>query len=145
LRKVRAAPFFETLLQGTRYGFFADPIFGGNRDMAAWKMIGFPGARYDYRDWVERHNERYPIRRSALPDAMHGPHHNHESGLERAICRSSWPQPVRPRAGRRPLGRGPADPAQPQYCGDCFLGRAGVRVRAAQFRSVRVRRRWTPR
>ena len=29
--------------------------------MAAWKMIGFPGARYDYRDWVERHNERYPL------------------------------------------------------------------------------------
>ncbi len=56
----RAAPFFETLLQDTRYGFFADPIFGGNRDMAAWKMTGFPGARYDYRDWVERHNERYP-------------------------------------------------------------------------------------
>jgi gluconate 2-dehydrogenase gamma chain len=56
----RAAPFFETLLQDTRYGFFADPIFGGNRDMAAWKMTGFPRARYDYRDWVERHNERYP-------------------------------------------------------------------------------------
>jgi Gluconate 2-dehydrogenase subunit 3 len=47
-------------LEDTRYGFFADPIYGGNRDMAAWKMIGFPGARYDYRDWVERHNERYP-------------------------------------------------------------------------------------
>jgi gluconate 2-dehydrogenase gamma chain len=29
--------------------------------MAAWKMIGFPGARYDYRDWVERHNETYPF------------------------------------------------------------------------------------
>jgi gluconate 2-dehydrogenase gamma chain len=28
--------------------------------MAAWKMIGFPGARYDYTDWVDRHNERYP-------------------------------------------------------------------------------------
>ena len=55
-----AAPFFEVLLQDTRYGFFADPIYGGNRDMAAWKMIGFPGARYDYRDWVERHNQRYP-------------------------------------------------------------------------------------
>ena len=41
-------------------GFFADPIYGGNRDMCAWKMIGFPGARYDYRDWVGRHNERYP-------------------------------------------------------------------------------------
>jgi gluconate 2-dehydrogenase gamma chain len=55
-----ATPFFEILLQDTRYGFFADPIYGGNRNMAAWKMIGFPGARYDYRDWVERHNERYP-------------------------------------------------------------------------------------
>jgi gluconate 2-dehydrogenase gamma chain len=60
LEGTSATPFFETLLQDTRYGFFADPIYGGNRDMAAWKMIGFPGARYDYRDWVERHNERYP-------------------------------------------------------------------------------------
>jgi gluconate 2-dehydrogenase gamma chain len=24
-------------------------------------MIGFPGARYDYRDWVLRHNEKYPL------------------------------------------------------------------------------------
>jgi gluconate 2-dehydrogenase gamma chain len=31
-------PFFVTLLEDTRYGFFADPIYGGNRDMAAWKM-----------------------------------------------------------------------------------------------------------
>ncbi len=52
--------FFEVLLQNTKEGFFADPIYGGNRGMAAWKMIGFPGARYDYRDWVGRHNERYP-------------------------------------------------------------------------------------
>jgi gluconate 2-dehydrogenase gamma chain len=60
LQGTSATPFFDTLVQDTRYGFFADPIYGGNRDMAAWKMIGFPGARYDYRDWVERHNERYP-------------------------------------------------------------------------------------
>ncbi len=53
--------FFEQLLQDTQQGFLADPIYGGNKDMAAWKMIGFPGARYDYRDWVERHNERYPL------------------------------------------------------------------------------------
>jgi len=53
--------FFEQLLQTTREGFFADPVYGGNRDMVGWKMIGFPGARYDYRDWVERHNERYPL------------------------------------------------------------------------------------
>ncbi len=52
--------FFEMLLQHTKEGFFADPIYGGNRGMAAWRMIGFPGAHYDYRDWVGRHNERYP-------------------------------------------------------------------------------------
>ncbi len=52
--------FFEVLLQNTKEGFFADPIYGGNRGMVAWKMIGFPGARYNYRDWVGRHNERYP-------------------------------------------------------------------------------------
>jgi gluconate 2-dehydrogenase gamma chain len=51
--------FFEMLLQHVREGMFADPIYGGNRDMAGWKLIGFPGARYNYRDWVLRHNEKY--------------------------------------------------------------------------------------
>ncbi|MGH7043824.1 MAG: gluconate 2-dehydrogenase subunit 3 family protein [Acetobacteraceae bacterium] len=53
--------FFEQILKNTKEGFFADPVYGGNRDMAAWKMIGFPGARYDQRNWVGRHNERYPL------------------------------------------------------------------------------------
>jgi gluconate 2-dehydrogenase gamma chain len=60
--------FFTQLLKDTQQGFFADPIYGGNRDMAAWKMIGFPGARYDYRDWVERHNERFPLPPIGLAD-----------------------------------------------------------------------------
>jgi gluconate 2-dehydrogenase gamma chain len=61
LSGVDAKQFFTTLLKDIQDGFFADPIYGGNRDMCAWKMIGFPGARYDYRDWVNRHNERYPL------------------------------------------------------------------------------------
>jgi gluconate 2-dehydrogenase gamma chain len=52
--------FFKHLLTDVQQGFFADPLYGGNKDMCAWKMIGFPGARYDYRDWVSRHNEPYP-------------------------------------------------------------------------------------
>jgi gluconate 2-dehydrogenase gamma chain len=52
--------FFEMLLKNMQEGFFADPIYGGNKDMCGWKMIGYPGAHYDYRDWVGRHNERYP-------------------------------------------------------------------------------------
>ena len=42
-------------------GFFSDPIYGGNRDMAAWKMIGFPGARYDSAPYVARHDQPYPL------------------------------------------------------------------------------------
>ena len=61
LENVSGRGFFELLLQNTQEGFFADPVYGGNRDMAGWKMIGFPGTRYDYRDWVERHNEKYPL------------------------------------------------------------------------------------
>jgi gluconate 2-dehydrogenase gamma chain len=60
LEGIDAKSFFDTLLKDMQAAFFADPIYGGNRDMCAWKMIGFPGARYDYRDWVGRHNERYP-------------------------------------------------------------------------------------
>jgi gluconate 2-dehydrogenase gamma chain len=52
--------FFEAVLQDVQTGFFADPVYGGNRDMCAWKMIGFPGAHYDYREWVLRHNEPFP-------------------------------------------------------------------------------------
>ena len=55
-----ARAFFEMVLKDTKEGWFADPVYGGNRDMVSWKMIGFPGARYDYRDWIGRHNERYP-------------------------------------------------------------------------------------
>ncbi|MGH9809578.1 MAG: gluconate 2-dehydrogenase subunit 3 family protein, partial [Terriglobia bacterium] len=53
--------FFEQALKDIQQGFFADPIYGGNRDMVAWKMIGFPGARYNYLDWIDRHNERFPL------------------------------------------------------------------------------------
>jgi gluconate 2-dehydrogenase gamma chain len=54
---------FELLLQNTMEGFFADPIYGGNRDMAGWKMIGFPGYHYDYREYVRRYNEDYKLPR----------------------------------------------------------------------------------
>ena len=52
---VNGESFFGMLLQNTVEGFFCDPIYGGNRDMAGWKLIGFPGARYDYRDYVGKH------------------------------------------------------------------------------------------
>jgi len=57
---VDAKGFFSALLKDVPEGFFADSIHGGNRDMVGWKMIGFPGIRYDYRGWIGRRNERYP-------------------------------------------------------------------------------------
>lgn len=53
--------FFGLLLQNTIEGYFSDPIYGGNRDMGPWRMIGFPGARYDHRNFVARHGEPYPL------------------------------------------------------------------------------------
>ena len=61
LARVDAKEWFAMFLQNVREGYFADPLYGGNRDMSAWKMIGFPGAHYDYRDWATRHGERVPF------------------------------------------------------------------------------------
>lgn len=57
---VPAKIFFSFLLQNTKEGFFCDPIHGGNKGMVGWTLIGFPGARADFMDWVER-NEQYPF------------------------------------------------------------------------------------
>lgn len=57
---VSAQWFFTFLLQNTKEGYLADPIHGGNKDMAAWKMIGFPGARADFLDFVGPSDKVYP-------------------------------------------------------------------------------------
>ena len=38
-----AKPFFEALLQSAMEGFFADPMYGGNRGKVSWRMVGYPG------------------------------------------------------------------------------------------------------
>ena len=55
-----ARAFFEQLLGNVRGGYFADPIYGGNRHNGAWKMIGFPGARADFTDWINQPGKLYP-------------------------------------------------------------------------------------
>jgi len=35
--------FFPLLALHTRQGFYADPIYGGNKDRVGWKLIGFEG------------------------------------------------------------------------------------------------------
>ncbi len=59
---------FSAVYANTMEGFFADPIYGGNRDMAGWKLLGFPGVRYDFRDVMEKPNQAYTL----PPVAMQG-------------------------------------------------------------------------
>ena len=40
--------FFSMLQDDANEGSFADPIYGGNRDFAGWKLIGYPGAQRAY-------------------------------------------------------------------------------------------------
>lgn len=57
---VPARTFFSYLLGNTKEGFLADPIYGGNKDMVGWKMVGFPGARADFMDWIDQPGVKYP-------------------------------------------------------------------------------------
>jgi gluconate 2-dehydrogenase gamma chain len=43
-----AQAFFNTLRTHTMEGMFADPVYGGNKDFAGWKLVGFPGAQLFY-------------------------------------------------------------------------------------------------
>ncbi|HMA52476.1 MAG TPA: gluconate 2-dehydrogenase subunit 3 family protein [Magnetospirillaceae bacterium] len=52
--------FFTELLQLVMEGFFGDPIYGGNRNKASWRMIGYPGLPATYREKIEAYRgKRY--------------------------------------------------------------------------------------
>ena len=67
--QVPARAFFSVLLQNTMEGYFADPIYGGNRNRAVWKMIGFPGAIGMYGEVIEKYrNKRYDVEPKSIQD-----------------------------------------------------------------------------
>ena len=41
-----SSDFFEMLRVHTLLGFLADPSYGGNREYAGWKWVGYPGPRH---------------------------------------------------------------------------------------------------
>lgn len=43
-----AREFFNVVRTHTMEGMFADPIYGGNRDFAGWRLVGFPGAQGNF-------------------------------------------------------------------------------------------------
>jgi len=61
LSDISSKLFFSQLLAEVRNGYFSDPVHGGNKNMGAWKMIGYPGMRADYLDWVGVRDRAYPL------------------------------------------------------------------------------------
>ena len=60
--QIPSRTFFRILLQNTMEGYFADPMYGGNRNNAVWTMIGFPGAIGMYADLIEQYrNKQYVV------------------------------------------------------------------------------------
>jgi len=61
--------FFGQLLSITMAGFFSDPIYGGNRNKVAWKMLGFPGLPATYADKIDAYrNKRYVADPQSIAD-----------------------------------------------------------------------------
>jgi gluconate 2-dehydrogenase gamma chain len=65
------------LLKMTVEGFFSDPVYGGNRDMVAWRMIGFPGAYANYFETVDRHGVKFEREPMSLAEDGAGHIHIH--------------------------------------------------------------------
>ena len=50
-KNLSAESFFHNVRRHTAEGMFGDPVYGGNRDLAGWKLIGYPGAQRAYEPW----------------------------------------------------------------------------------------------
>lgn len=53
--------FFTMLWKNTQEGYLADPMYGGNRNFAGWKLVGFPGPRYNYVAEIEQFGKAYTL------------------------------------------------------------------------------------
>lgn len=53
MNAVAGVTFFNLLLQMTIEGAFADPVYGGNKNLLGWKMKEFPGPRASYAEQIE--------------------------------------------------------------------------------------------
>jgi gluconate 2-dehydrogenase gamma chain len=81
LKEIPGTAFFTQLLSDTKHGFFADPVYGGNKDMIGWKLVGFSGVAANYSEVIARHNQPYlvqPVDIRAMKEAgIDLDHHGH--------------------------------------------------------------------
>ena len=87
---VPAKAFFEMLYGNTVEGFFADPLYGGNRDKVGWKLVGFPGAAAAYYPFIEKHNVPYNVNPQSIADLQQA--EQTAMGAWTWTCTSRWPR-----------------------------------------------------
>ncbi|SFD81713.1 gluconate 2-dehydrogenase gamma chain [Paenibacillus catalpae] len=54
IKDVPASNFFAMFLNLTLEGAYSDPLYGGNRNMAGWKMRNFPGNQMSYTEYIDK-------------------------------------------------------------------------------------------
>jgi gluconate 2-dehydrogenase gamma chain len=61
--------FFARLYALTMEGFFGDPIYGGNRNMVSWRMLGYPGLPATYARLIDEYRDkRYVAEPQSIAD-----------------------------------------------------------------------------
>lgn len=65
--------FFSMLRNHTIEGMFSDPLYGGNLNMAGWRLIGYPGARgfFTAQELVDPNFSMEPVSLADMPNG-HG-------------------------------------------------------------------------
>ncbi|MBD8026141.1 gluconate 2-dehydrogenase subunit 3 family protein [Ureibacillus sp. Re31] len=51
---IKPSFFFKLLRGATLEGAYSDPLYGGNKDMAGWKMKNFPGHQMSFKNIIEK-------------------------------------------------------------------------------------------
>ncbi|HEY4098189.1 MAG TPA: gluconate 2-dehydrogenase subunit 3 family protein [Baekduia sp.] len=71
-----SASFFTMFLQNVTEGLFSDPAYGGNKDLAGWKWIDYPGDPMAYGDdyyaIFGHRGDDYEVPPKAMADGMGG-------------------------------------------------------------------------
>lgn len=66
-----SSDFFTMLLQNVKEGLFADPLYGGNRDLVGWKWIGYPGDPMAHGNEYYKHFGKWHEPYEVEPQALH--------------------------------------------------------------------------
>ncbi|MFM1654340.1 gluconate 2-dehydrogenase subunit 3 family protein [Brevibacillus sp. B_LB10_24] len=60
LTTISPSGFFNMLRSSTLEGVYADPLYGGNKNMAGWQMKNFPGNQMSYANIIDKGFQKIP-------------------------------------------------------------------------------------